>query len=239
MLFDQDLISKWGALDFLGCVNANATSLQYAIQQGKQSPPQPYALGTSPASRATTPSTRPCRSRSSRAAHSQSNINDYCSITRANALYVNTYLILGQSLSNQSACTELPYQTMTQASQNGVLQLFNSNGTKMNAVIQESQYLGVQDIQNTPYVLFLVIYLPDANGTVQNAPSEFYNSNFYRGFFTGQLPGFRQVYPNYTAGHELRQLHRPVRIYEVVNYTGGTAGGAPKPAWITNNDVMP
>ena len=95
----------------------------------------------------------------------------------------------------------------------------------MNAVIQESQYLGVQNIQGTPYVLFLVIYLPDANGIVQNAPSQFYNSNYYRGFFTGDLPGFKQVYPNYTAGTNFVNFTDPVRIYEVVNYTGGTSGG--------------
>jgi asparagine N-glycosylation enzyme membrane subunit Stt3 len=240
VLFDQDLISKWGALDFLGCINANATSLQYAIQQGKsENPSQPYALGTSACEQSHDPQYAAVPLSIFQSSASQSNINDYCSITGANALYVNTYLIVGQSLSNQSVCTELPYQTTTQASQNGVLQLFNSNGTKMNAVIQESQYLGVQDIQNTPYVLFLVIYLPDANGTIRNAPSQFYDSNFYRGFFTGQLPGFRQVYPNYTVGTNFINFSQAVRIYEVVNYTGGTPKVPSKPAWITNNDVMP
>ena len=109
----------------------------------------------------------------------------------------------------------------------------------MNAVIQESQYLGVQYIQSTPYVLFLVIYLPGANGTVQNAPSEFYNSNYYKGFFTGDLPGFRQVYPNYTAGTNFVNFTQSIRIYEVVNYTGGLPPVPAKPSWITNNDVMP
>ena len=74
---------------------------------------------------------------------------------------------------------------------------------------------------------------------MQNAPSEFYNSNFYRGFFTGDLPGFRQVYPNYTAGINFVNFTQPVRIYELVNYTGGLPPVPPKPSWITNNDVMP
>jgi hypothetical protein len=88
-------------------------------------------------------------------------------------------------------------------------------------------------------VLFLVIYLPDANGIVQNPPSQFYGSNFYRGFFTGYLPGFKQVYPNYTAGTNLVNFTQSVRIYEVANYTGGTPEVPTKPSWITNNDVMP
>ncbi len=239
VLFDQDLIQKWGALNFLGCVNVNATSLQYAIQQGKsQNPSQPYTLGTSQCEQDHDPQYAAVPLSVFQSGATQSNINNYCSITSANALYVNAYLVTGSTLSNQSACTELPYQSAS-APQNGVLQMFYGNGTKMNAVIQESQYLGVQNIQGTPYILFLMIYLPDANGIVQNAPSDFYNSNYYKGFFTGDLPGFRQVYPSHAAGTNFVNFSQAVRIYEVVNYTGGAPQVPPKPAWITNNDVMP
>ncbi len=239
ILFDQDLISKWGALDFLGCINAGGTSLQYAVSQGKaQNPPQPYALGTSQCEQSHDPQYAAIPLSVFQSGSTQSSINDYCSITSSNALYVNTYLITGASLSNQSACTEIPYQS-TQTLSNGVLQLYTSTGAKMNAVIQESEYLGVQNIQGTTYVLFLMIYLPDANGTVENPPSQFYNSTYYRGFFTGQLPGFKQVYPNYTAGTNFVNFTNPIRIYEVVNYTGGLPPVPPKPSWITNNDVMP
>jgi hypothetical protein len=109
----------------------------------------------------------------------------------------------------------------------------------MNAVIQESQYISVQYLQGIPYVLFLVVYLPNANGTVVNAPSQFYNSNYYRGFFTGNLPGFRQVYPNVTAGTNFVNFTDPIRIYQVLNYTGGAPAVPSKQPWITNNDVMP
>ncbi|MDE1866009.1 MAG: hypothetical protein KGH94_05230 [Candidatus Micrarchaeota archaeon] len=239
ILFDQDLIQKWGALDFLGCINANGTSLQYAISQGKQNnPPQPYQLGTSACEQSHDPQYAAIPLSVFQSGSSQSSINDYCSITGTNALYVNTFLITGSSLSNQSACTELPYQ-QTKAAASGVLRLYSSNGTALNAVIQESQYLGVQSIGGTQYILFLVIYLPNSNGIVENPPSQFYNSTYYKGFFTGNLPGFRQVYPNYTTGTNFVNFTNPIRIYELVNYTGGLPPVPPKPSWIANNDVMP
>jgi asparagine N-glycosylation enzyme membrane subunit Stt3 len=239
ILFDQDLISKWGALDFLGCINANGTSLQYAVQQGKlQSPAQPYALGTSQCEQDHDPEYAAIPLAVFQSQSTQSNINDYCSITSANALYVNAFMIVGSGITNQSACAALPYQSSTQTA-SGVIQLYNQNGTKLNAVIQESQYVGVQTIQGQSYVLFTVIYLPNANGTIVNAPSQFYYSNYYKGFFTGQLPGFKQVYPNYTAGTNFVNFTDPIRIYEVVNYTGGSVTVPQKPSWINNNDTMP
>ncbi len=48
VLFDQGLTQKWQALDFLACVDVNATSRAFAISQGAaQSVPQPFVLGTS------------------------------------------------------------------------------------------------------------------------------------------------------------------------------------------------
>ena len=49
VLFDQDLISKWGALDFLACMNINATSEAFASAAGQDQTTrrQPYVLGTS------------------------------------------------------------------------------------------------------------------------------------------------------------------------------------------------
>ena len=82
VLFDQDLIQKWGALDFLGCINANGTSLQYAIQQGKaQSPPQPYALGTSACEQGHDPEYAAVPLSVFQSGSTQTSINDYCSIT--------------------------------------------------------------------------------------------------------------------------------------------------------------
>ena len=46
ILFDNQLVPKWGALDFLGCTYVNQTGLQFALQAGR-AVGEPYALGTS------------------------------------------------------------------------------------------------------------------------------------------------------------------------------------------------
>jgi hypothetical protein len=53
------------------------------------------------------------------------------------------------------------------------------------------------------------------------------------------MPGFTQVYPNYTSGTNFVNFTDPIRIYAINNYTGGAPGVPPKPSWIVNNDIMP
>ncbi len=236
VLFDQDLISKWGALDFLACINVNGTSLQYAVQQGSaQSPKVPYALGTSQCELSHDPQYAlvplaalvPTNS-------SNQQLSDYCSISNAKTTYISTYLVTGQSLSNSTVCVD------AQPNKNGVLSIYNSSGTKLNAVLQTSEYLGVQDIGTTPYVEFMMIYLPNANGVVANAPTLYYTSNYYRAFFLGNMPGFKQVYPNNASvGTNFVNFTDPIRIYEVINYTGTYPQVPKEPSWITTNDIMP
>ena len=64
----------------------------------------------------------------------------------------------------------------------------------MNATIQPTTTWG-QDIQNEYYVQSPCLYLPNKSGVVVNPPSEFYDSNHYKGFVLGRLPGFKEVYP--------------------------------------------
>ncbi len=237
VLFDQDLIQKWGALDFLGCVNVNATSQAYAIAQGQaQNPPVPYALGASQCEVSHDPefALLPLSALEPTANTSQQSIDNYCSISNSKATYIRSFLVLGNGVENNTVCiSSVP-------NQNGVMSVYYSNGTKSNAVIQSASYTGVENIPGSGlYVQFIMIYLPNANGTVTNAPSEFYNSNFYRGFFLGSLPGFQQVYPSNAAGVNFVNGTYPIRIFELVNYTGGLPPVPPKPPWIHNNDTMP
>lgn len=236
VLFDQDLISKWGALDFLGCVNINATSQAYATAQGKSSsPPVPYVLGTSQCEIAHDPEfvLLPL-SALIQTNQSQSTISNYCSISDSKTTYISGYLIIGSSLENGTVCID------SVPNAEGVLSAYSSNGTKLNAYIQSSDYLGVQNVQGSLFVEFLMIYTPNgANGTITDAPSEFYNSNYYKGFILGSLPGFKEVYPSNGVGINYLNGTYPIRIYELVNYTGGLPPVPAKPSWITNNDVMP
>ncbi|MGI0100661.1 MAG: hypothetical protein ACREBH_03015 [Candidatus Micrarchaeaceae archaeon] len=235
VLFDQDLISKWGALDFLGCVNVNKTSETYAIAQGQiNSPPQPYVLGTSqcevnhdpefvllPLS-ALVPTNQ-----------TKQSINEYCSISNSKTTYISGYLVVGDKLENNTVCID------SVPNANGVLRAYDANGTEMNAVIQSSEYTGVVDLQSSPYVEFMMIYLPNANGTITDAPSQFYESNYYDGFFLGELPGFTEVYPSNATGVNFVNGTYPIRIYSVNNYTGGLPSVPQKPSWVSNNDIMP
>ena len=239
-LFDQDLIQKWGALNFLACINDNQTSEQYAKSQGAlQKPPAPYALGTSQCEQQHDPQFALVPlSALSPSNSSQPTLANYCSISTNSSTYAKTFMVTGQQISNQSMCLNLS------PSKTGALQLYNTTGQKTNAYIQASDYLGIQDIQTAsgaqPYVEYLVIYTPNAaNGVITDAPSEFYTSTYYRAFFTGQMPGFTQVYPSYTNGTNFINFTDPVRIYSVNNYTGGAPGVPPKPSWIVNNDIMP
>ncbi len=240
VLFDQDLIPKWGALNFLACINDNLTSESYAKAQGAlQNPPAPYALGTSQCELQHDPQFALVPlSVLSPSNSSQPSISDYCSISTNTTTYAKTFVVVGQQVSNQTLCLNLVN------SKTGALQLYNSTGGKMNAYIQANNYLGVQEIQTAtgtaPYVEYMVIYTPNsANGVITDAPSQFYTSTYYKGFFTGQMPGFTQVYPNYTSGTNFVNFTDPIRIYAINNYTGGAPGVPPKPSWIVNNDIMP
>ncbi len=234
VLFDQDLISKWGALDFLGCVYANETSQAFAVAQGQASSnPQPYLLGTSSCEQAHDPQFALIPLAALVPSNQSQSINFYCSISTNSTPYVQAPLIIGQNYSNQSVCVDI------NPNKNGVLSLYNSTGKKLNAVIQSSFYLGVVNVGGTPYVEYMMIYLPGANGTVVNPPSQFYTSNYYRGFILGKLPGFTQVYPQNATGINFVNGTYAVRIYALNNFTGQLPPVPVKPSWIHNNYSMP
>ncbi len=238
VLLDQDLISKWQALDFLGCVDRNLTSRQFAIAAGaSQQPPVPYVLGTSQCEVAHDPQFAliPYQALVPNVNSTQQSINFYCSISNKSAIYIQTELVSGGALSNQSVCVN------PNGPSSGVLYVYNQSGKKMNAVIQSAFYEGAVNYQGITFLQFLMIYLPNApNDTITNAPSGFYNSNYYKGLVLGNLPGFTEVYPqNATGKINFLNTTWPVRIYEVNNYTGSLPPVPQKYPWIHNNYTMP
>ncbi len=95
-------------------------------------------------------------------------------------------------------------------------------------------------MQGAPFVEFMMIYVPNtANGTITNAPTGFYTSNYYKGFVLGNLPGFTQVYPANSPGINFVNVTEPVRIFAVNNFTGTLPEVPPKPTWVNNNYTMP
>jgi hypothetical protein len=234
VLMDQDLISKWQALDFLACIYTNQTSYNFAVAAGQsESPAQPYALGTSQCEINHDPQFALVPFYALTGNLSQS-INYYCSFSNSTAQFAQTLLVSGSSLSNNTVCTSLTPNSK------GVLKIYNQSGKQLNAYLQESQYLGVVNVSGSPFVEFMMIYAPNAaNGSITDAPSGFYTSNYYKGFILGDLPGFTQVYPANSPGINYINVTDQIRIYAVNNYTGGLPEVPPKPAWIHNNCTMP
>ncbi|MEM0201077.1 MAG: hypothetical protein QXD23_01600 [Candidatus Micrarchaeaceae archaeon] len=233
VIFDDQLIPKWGALDFLGCVFVNETSQAYAVAQGK-----PYGLnfltGTSQCEISHDPievniPTTP-------------NVNDYCNFKNSSIQAVQVLLTVGQSIPqavNESYCVP------TTGSSNGILRLYTINGTPTNIVID----LNNSDVTNGyvnygssgTFLSAMAIYLPNGpNDTVTDAPSLFYSSNYYRAFFLGHLPGYTLVYPvNGFEGINIINSTNDVLIYKLNNYTGGSPEQIPKPSYVDNNFSVP
>ncbi len=233
VLFDDQIQQKWQALDFLACIDVNQTTLSYAQQQGQaQNPPQPYALGTSNCEVTHDPvfALIPL---------STSNINNYCSINGASSNFtaIKAIFIYGQQVVNNTYCVPTSIYTTTSP-----VQLYNQNGTKLNAIIVPNSqfYYGTLSISGSPYADFLVLYLPNGpNNTITDAPTLFYNSNYYQGFMFGKLPGFTRVYPSNFTGINYVNSTNPIVIFSINNYTGGNPYVVPKPSWINNNYTMP
>ncbi|MFI5412317.1 MAG: hypothetical protein ACHQX1_00300 [Candidatus Micrarchaeales archaeon] len=237
VLFDQDLISKWQALDFLSCIYVNQTSQAFAKAQGAaQNPPVPYLLGTSSCEQTHDPQFALIPLATLIQTNQSPNINFYCSISNASTQYVQSYLLTGNNFSNQTACVNI------NPNSRGVLKVYSQAGNQINAYIQSSNYLGIINVQGTPFVEYLMIYVPNiqsANGLIVSPPSKFYNSNYYRAFVLGDLPGFTQVYPSNAVGVNFINGTWPIRIFALNNFTGKLPLVPPKPSYVQNNYTMP
>jgi asparagine N-glycosylation enzyme membrane subunit Stt3 len=231
LLLDEDLISKWQALNFLACIHINATSEAYAFSQGVQQG-EPYILGSSQCEMNNDPLYTLVPISALVQNSTQQSISDYCTISTSKNVYARGYIVEGNGVSNNTVCVSLT------PNKQGVLSVYNTTGAKIDAVLQSSYYQ-VVNLDNSYYVEFLMIYLPGANGTVQNPPSGFYASNYYDGFILGKLKGFTEVYPSNATGINLVNATYPVRIFALNNYTGGNAPVPTKPSWVQNNYTMP
>jgi hypothetical protein len=228
VLYDDQLVPKWGALDFLACVYTNQTSYAYAILQGKQYG-KTYVLGTSPCEINHDPAEL--------IVPYNATINEYCSSGNSTSpsLIGDVVLGLGSQLSNQTYC--MPVSLLQTGNPTYLL---NPNGTKTNILVTTPLFEGLTQIQGQVFYTFILIYAPNGpNDTITDAPSEFYQSNYYKGYFLGHLPGFTRVYPaNFTGINYVNSTSKVV-IYALNNYTGGNPPHTAKPSWIKNNYTVP
>lgn len=227
VLFDDQLTAKWQALNFLACVNINQTSRAFAIQAGNSSG-QPYLLGTSQCELSHSPAY-------ALLPLSTSNINSYCQFKNTSVAALKTIILANNQLQNQTYCAPTNFTTTS-------VRLLDSNGNETNILLVPTQqfFAGVNNLGGQQFLTFIAMYLPNGpNDTITNAPTEFYNSNYYRGFYLGNLPGFHIAYPSNFTGINYVNGTWPVVIYQINNYTGPLPTVTPKPSWVQNNFTMP
>ena len=226
VLFDNQLTAKWQALDFLGCVGTNQTSKAFAVAAG-QSVGQPYLLGTSTCELNHDPTYL-------LVPLSTSSVSDYCQLS-GNATALRTLVLAGNRILNQTYCAPTNFS-------GNAARLLTTNGTKTNILLVPNNqfYAGVNNVSGQQFLTFIALYEPNAaNSTVTDAPTEFYQSNYYNAFYLGHLPGFKMVYPSNFTGMNYVNGTWPVVIYALDNYTGPLPKVQAKDPWVTNNYTMP
>ncbi len=223
VLYDDQLVPKWGALDFLACVDTNQTSKAYAIQQG-QSHNTSFVLGTSPCETSHDPAILILPTTLS--------VQDYCTFSNSSTTAVTGAIVLGDQILNQTYCVPTSFLQTGNATA-----LLTPNGTKTNIVVSAQLYQG--PLNGNQYLSFVLIYLPNANGIITDAPSQFYNSTYYQGYFLGKLPGFTLAYPHNFTGVNYINTTSKIMIFSLNNYTGTLPTVVQKPSYVTNNYSMP
>ena len=190
VLYDQDLISKWGALNFLSCVYNNETSMKFAFDEGKKRGIM-YQPGTSQCEQMhdferiyipVTPT-----------------INDFCESPDPSVQLVRAY----SSVPGYRYCVTFVNTT----GGNRIAGIFyESNLSKINHGIPASA--GLQSDGTRIYQVYTMFYTndvwPDGKTGWEDRKGQFYDSTFYRGFILGDLPGFEQVYPAYNQSGAVR-----------------------------------
>lgn len=197
VLLDQDLILKWGALNFLGCVYANKTNMSFAFKEGEREG-VPYLIGTSK-----------CEQE-----HAPVYVLIPLNITSVSQLcsqdMIKVYTTTGQNFCFKPSQYELDQTTIGE--------FFTTNGEKVNAIAPPA-FCSLQKTGGVYYYQCMLLYysLNDPTAT------KYYNSTFYRLFFMGNLSSFKQVYPSESDVLDLGNglSFAPVRIFELINYTGG------------------
>ncbi len=196
VLFDIDLVSKWGALKYLSCVYNNQTNM--SVGPGTSTCDQLYDFEYIyvPAEPA---------------------LNQRCIIKGQ----VGQYLPLAFSSFGVNYCVG-----QSNVGGKTVMVLFNVNQSNLPNDFDISQgvvtvnraiplYMDRVSIEGKPYDRFLSTYPElwyDGQSGLPDRKGKAYDSNFYRGFFLGKIDGFELVYPEGDPGGLNIQ---PVRIFKI------------------------
>ncbi|MGB9703512.1 MAG: hypothetical protein ACPLXS_02240, partial [Candidatus Micrarchaeales archaeon] len=200
ILLDQDLIQKWGALDFLGCVFANKTNMSFAFSEGEKRG-IPYLIGTSKCEEEHSPV--------------------YVLIPIPTMINSTSQLCSGDSVKAYSTTGKIYcFKYSSSYNQTSIGDFYTLSGEKLNAIAPPF-LCSPQKYEGVWYYYCMLLFYP--TNKTQTLPTKYYNSTFYRLFFLGNLSGFKQVFPNNNEVYDLGNglSFAPVRIFELINYTGG------------------
>ena len=194
ILFDFDLVGKWGALDYLSCVYNDKTNM--SVGPGGSTCEADYAPEFVMIPR-------------------EPGLKERCILNDGSG----RYLPLGISSTGGGYCiaeynfSGTPVPIMYNTDQSNPPTNYDPSKATLNrgALILPS---GVSS-GGRQFVRFIVLYPEvwyDGNPGLPDKKGKFYDSNFYKGFFLGRLDGFDLVYPeNDTPGWN----NIPVRIFKI------------------------
>ena len=180
VLFDYDLIAKWGALNFLACVHNNETNMTYAKENG---------MGNSQCERN----------------HDferviipmQRSASDYC-----NSPYPEIQFVRARSTFGYSYCVAEEIQDGYQVPS---FMVYEDNMSKQNAGYLVFPQL--VDYGGRQQAVYTVLYPEEG---YEDRKGRFYDSNFYKGFFLGKLEGFEVAYEYRENGQVMIRIFKPV-----------------------------
>lgn len=190
VLLDYDLIYKWAALNFLGCVFANRTNMSFAFSEGAKQG-VPYLTGTSK-----------CELE-----HAPVYILVPLNITSAQMLCSSTRIKVYAS-NGDTYCLEPNRFYNTQS----IGDLYTTYGSKINVTIPNTFCYPTRD-----YMQCLLLYPSPAQAPTKYYNSTFYRL-FFLNNLSGFVQVFPNMSDVYDLGSGLS--FAPVRIFALVNYTG-------------------
>ena len=194
VLFDYDLIGKWGALDFLACVYNNQTNQTFAEAQG--GPGSSKCEAEHYPERVFLPLER--------------EVGDYCRSPEAGVQLVRALSSFGVSYCVYETNTSDGY-TVPRA------MFYEDNMSRQNKAILA--YPQRMTVRGRDYAMYTALYFPDASIWQDNVSGwddrkgKYYDSTFYKAFYIGELQGFDKVY------EYADQSGQPyVRIFKLKSY---------------------
>lgn len=168
VLYDFDLVSKWGALTYLSCFYNNLTTFEKG-PGGASCDTVDYMY-----ERVFIPA--------------QPTVSDVCQV----AGMEDKQLISAFSSQGVKYCVG----AVRDSSGQQMIITYNEDGTQNRAILYPFTSASINGREYSVFIAWYPEVWLDGTPGLPDAKGKFYNSTFYQGFFLGKLDGFTQVYPS-------------------------------------------